>query len=503
MNPNHSISFILAAFALSSSARAEVQPNPLFSDNTVLQRGKRVAVWGKASEGERVQVEFAGQKVQTTAKDGHWMLWLEPMKASSTHQTMTISGQNTLTIKNVLVGEVWVCGGQSNMEWALSKAINGAEAVASAIDPQIRLLMIPKLAVDEPQTEAKVQWKECTSETAKSFSAIGYFFGRNLHKTLNVPVGLIGSNWGGTPAEAWTDHKTLEATPGLNALLERQAKEEAAFDPAKLEAENNKIKTQYEADVAKALAERKPKPSGPRLKLAPKLNHRRPCALYNGMIAPLQPYAIQGAIWYQGENNNGEAKLYQTLFPAMIENWRATWKQGVFPFLFVQIAPHQNMTPEIREAQFLTWQKTPNTAMTVITDLGNAADIHPTQKEPVGDRLALAARALAYGETLEYSGPMFDAMKIQQDKAVLSFKHIGSGLTAKDGNLKGFTIAGADHNFVEAKAEIKDVAVVVSSEKVKAPAAVRYGWANVPNVNLYNNEGLPASPFRTDTESAK
>ena len=270
-----------------------------------------------------------------------------------------------------------------------------------------------------------------------------------------------------------------------------------------MEAENNKIKTQYEADVAKALAERKPKPSGPRLKLAPKLNHRRPCALYNGMIAPLQPYAIQGAIWYQGENNNGEAKLYQTLFPAMIENWRATWKQGVFPFLFVQIAPHQNMTPEIREAQFLTWQKTPNTAMTVITDLGNAADIHPTQKEPVGDRLALAARALAYGETLEYSGPMFDAMKIQQDKAVLSFKHIGSGLTAKDGNLKGFTIAGADHNFVEAKAEIKDVAVVVSSENVKAPAAVRYGWANVPNVNLYNNEGLPASPFRTDTESAK
>ena len=221
------------------------------------------------------------------------------------------------------------------------------------------------------------------------------------------------------------------------------------------------------------------------------------------MIAPLQPYAIEGVIWYQGENNNGEAKLYQTLFPAMIGDWRATWGQGAFPFLFVQIAPHKNMTPELREAQFVTWQKTPNTAMTVITDLGTPEDIHPTRKEPVAGRLALAGRALAYGETIEYSGPVFDGMKVEQDKAVLGFKHIGTGLVAKDGDLKGFTIAGADRNFVAAKAEIKEEAVVVSSEQVKAPVAVRYGWANVPDVNLYNKEGLPATPFRTDTKSAK
>ena len=493
----------LAAFALLPSAWGDVQPNPLFSDNTVLQRGKRVPVWGKASEGERVQVEFAGQKVGTVAKDGRWMLWLEPLKASSTPRIMTVSGQNTVTVKNVLVGDVWVCGGQSNMEWALAKASNGAEAVARAADPQIRLLMIPKLAVDEPRTDTKVEWKECKSETAKSFSAIGYFFGRDLRKVLNVPVGLIGSNWGGTPAEAWTDHKTLETTPGLKMLLDRQAKAEAEFDQVKFDAENAKIKGQYEADVAKALAVGKPKPNGPRLKLAPKRNHRRPCALYNGMIAPLQPYAIEGVIWYQGENNNGEAKLYQTLFPAMIGDWRATWGQGAFPFLFVQIAPHKNMTPELREAQLVTWQETPNTAMTVITDLGTPEDIHPTRKEPVAARLALAARALAYGETIEYSGPVFDGMKIEQDRAVLGFKHVGTGLVAKDGDLKGFTIAGVDQNFVAAKAEIMGAAVVVSSEQVKAPFAVRYGWANVPDVNLYNKEGLPAAPFRTDTKSAK
>ena len=503
MKTVHTLPLFLAAFALMSSARADVQPNPLFSDNTVLQRGKRVPVWGKALEGERVQVEFAGQKVGTVAKDGRWMLWLEPLKASSTPQIMTISGQNTVTVNNVLVGEVWVCGGQSNMSWTLQRAANGAEAVAGAADPQIRLLMIPQLAMDEPQTEAKVQWKECTSETAKRFSAIGYFFGRDLRKVLNVPVGLISSNWGGTPAEAWTDHKTLETTPGLKMLLDRQAKAEAEFDQVKLDAENAKIKEQYEADVAKALAEGKPKPGGPRLKLAPKLNHRRPCALYNGMIAPLQPYAIEGVIWYQGENNNGEARLYQTLFPAMIGDWCATWGQGAFPFLFVQIAPHKAMTPELREAQLVTWQKTPNTAMTVITDLGTPEDIHPTQKEPVAGRLALAARALAYGETIEYSGPVFDGMKVEQDKAVLGFKHVGTGLVAKDGDLKGFTIAGADQNFVVARAEIKGDAVVVSSGQVKAPVAVRYGWANVPEVNLFNKEGLPAAPFRTDTESSK
>ena len=221
------------------------------------------------------------------------------------------------------------------------------------------------------------------------------------------------------------------------------------------------------------------------------------------MIAPIIPYAIKGTIWYQGEANTKKSAEYRTLFPRMIADWREKWAQGEFPFLFVQIAPHMHMFPELREAQLLTWKKTPGTAMAVTTDVGHAQDIHPRQKEPVGARLALAARALAYGEKIEYSGPEFDSMKVDQNRVILTFKHLGTGLMAKDGELKGFTIAGADKKFVDAKAEISGDTVVVTSDQVPAPIAVRYGWSNVPDVNLYNKEELPASPFRTDTESTK
>jgi sialate O-acetylesterase len=218
------------------------------------------------------------------------------------------------------------------------------------------------------------------------------------------------------------------------------------------------------------------------------------------MIVPLQPYAIAGAIWYQGEANSGRAAEYEKLFPAMIKNWRQAWGQGEFPFLFVQIAPHQGMSPEIREAQLVSWQKVPRTAMAVITDIGNETDIHPTQKEPVGARLALAARAIAYGEKITYSGPVYDSMKVDGSRAVLSFKHIGGGLMAKDGDLRGFTIAGADGQFTSATAVIEGDRVVVSGAAVEKPEAVRYGWAKTPDVNLFNKEGLPATPFRTDVK---
>jgi sialate O-acetylesterase len=216
------------------------------------------------------------------------------------------------------------------------------------------------------------------------------------------------------------------------------------------------------------------------------------------MIAPLQPYAIAGAIWYQGEANTGRAAEYRRLFPAMIGNWREAWGQGNFPFLFVQIAPHQRMTPEIREAQLFTWQNVPRTAMAVITDVGNETDIHPTKKEPVGARLALAARAIAYGEKIEYSGPVYDSMKVKGNRVILSFKHVGRGLMAKDGELKGFTIAGAEGDFVTATAKIEGKNLVLSNPSVAKPVAVRYGWASTPDVNLFNTEGLPATPFRTD-----
>jgi sialate O-acetylesterase len=246
----------------------------------------------------------------------------------------------------------------------------------------------------------------------------------------------------------------------------------------------------------------KPTPASPQPKAPahPDGGPHAPASLYNGMLAPIIPYGIKGAIWYQGESNAGQSKQYRTLFPAMIADWRARFKQGDFPFLFVQIAPFKGQPPEIREAQFLTLARVKNTAMAVTTDVGNANDIHPTQKEPVGHRLALAARALAYGEKIEFSGPLYDSMIAKDGKIVLSFKHVGGGLVAKDGELKGFTIAGEDGTFVPAQAKIQGSNIVVSAAGVAAPKAVRYGWENVPDVNLFNQEGLPASPFRTDVD---
>ncbi|MCX7009643.1 MAG: sialate O-acetylesterase, partial [Kiritimatiellaeota bacterium] len=338
----------------------------------------------------------------------------------------------------------------------------------------------------------------CDPKSVESFSAVGYFFGRDLRKALNIPVGMIESDWGGTYAETWTDRATLQKV--LPEAFTRQADAVKAYDPVKAKQQFEQAMIKHKAAVAKAKAEGKPDPRGPRMQADPSTGPNRPCVLFNGMIAPLLPYPICGAIWYQGESNNGRQKEYQTLFPAMIGCWRKVWGCGDFPFLFVQIAPHEGMTPELREAQLISMQKTPNTAMAVITDHGTPKDIHPKAKEPVGGRLALAARALAYGEKIEYSGPVYRKMKIRGDKAVVSFEHLGGGLVAKDGALKGFTIAGSDKKFVAANAVIEDDTVVVSSPDVKAPFAVRYGWANVPEVNLFNKADLPATPFRTDVE---
>jgi sialate O-acetylesterase len=481
-----------------STARAEVKPNSLFSDGAVLQQGVTVPVWGTAKDGERVTVKVAEQTVTTTAKDGRWLVRFKPLQAGGP-LTLTVTGEsNSVVISNVLVGEVWVCSGQSNMAFPLSRAANAAEAIAAARDPQLRLFTVPRSAIDTPAADAPGRWQESSPETAPTFSAVAWFFGRELHKALRVPVGLINSSVGGTPAEAWTSRATLEGDPELKQTLGRYADSINKYDPAAAAAKHKKALEQYKAAVAKAKAAGERPPTTPRSPADPRRSSSRPAGLYNGMIAPLQPYAIAGAIWYQGEANSGRAAEYQKLFPAMIQNWRQAWGQGEFPFLFVQIAPHQRMSPEIREAQLLSWQKVPKTAMAVITDIGNETDIHPTQKEPVGARLALAARAIAYGEKITYSGPTHDSMKVEGARAILSFKHIGSGLMAKGGDLKGFTIAGEDGKFTSATAVIEGDKVVVSGSEVAKPVAVRYGWANTPDVNLFNKEGLPASPFRTD-----
>jgi sialate O-acetylesterase len=477
-------------------ARADVKPHALFADGMVLQRGVKCPIWGMADPGEQVSVslEVASSLVKSTYitdvvradKDGKWKASLDiaPVWAGFPCK-LRFRGKNTITLENVYIGDVWICSGQSNMEMPLSRTHNAEEVIAKSGNPEIRLFTVPKNASDKPLSGFKgdPKWVECNPDTVKSFTAVGYFFGRDLQKALNVPIGLIHTSWGGTRAEAWTRQAVLEA--------HEEWKNEAA-DYAKALAK-------YKETAAKARAEGKKAPRGPNPQNAP-------AALYNAMIAPLIPYAIKGAIWYQGESNAGKAYAYRKLFPTMIQNWRDDWKQGDFPFLFVQLAPYKQIVSEpqesdwaeLREAQLLTSLHCKNTGMAVITDVGDPKDIHPKKKEPVGARLALAARALAYGQKMEYSGPVYDKMTVKDGKVVLHFKHVGKGLEAKEGPLHGFTIAGADRKFYNAQAEIQGDTVLVWCDKVQEPVAVRYGWANYPVVNLWNKDGLPASPFRTD-----
>jgi sialate O-acetylesterase len=500
--------FFLSILLGDLSLFADVTPNGLFADNAVLQRGMRVPVWGTAADGERVSVKFGGQKVSTVTKDGKWKVWLAPMKASSTPQTMTITGSSTVTLNNILVGEVWVCSGQSNMERQLGprppqKPLdNWVQEAASANYPLIREVTVPRTTSTNPLLTLSGTWVVCTPETAPTFTAVGYYFGRDLYKNLNVPIGLIHSSWGGTVAEAWTRHEVLANDPDLSPILNSYDEALALYPDqlAKYKANEQQTLKDYETAVTAAKAAGKPTPPAPKAPVDPVKYQNSPSNLYNGMISPLLPFAIRGVIWYQGESNAPRPKQYQKLFPAMITDWRAQWKEGDFPFLFVQVAPYNLTPPAIREAQLFTALTTKHTAMVVTSDIGDATNIHPTHKEPVGDRLAIAARALAYGQPLEYSGPLYKRAKVSDGKMTIYFTHAASGLTSWEQPLKGFTIAGADKVFVPAQAEIKGQTVVVSSPEVAAPVAVRYGWANVPDCNLYNVAGLPASPFRTDPD---
>jgi len=445
------MTFALAAgLCWQGQAQAEVKLHGLFTEGMVLQQGTRVPVWGTADADEKVTVSIQGQEVSTTAKDGKWRVNLKDLKAGGPFE-MTVKGSNTIEFKDVLVGEVWVCSGQSNMEWSVSGSRNPKETIANSKNSNIRLFFTPKTPNKTPQTElgkwnGPKQWLECGPTTVPNFSAVGYFFGRDLQKARNVPIGLIQSAWGGTPAEFWTSNDVLTSNPALKGM--------------------------------------------------------RGSTGYNGMIRPLVPYAIKGVIWYQGESNAGQANRYRDLFSAMIKNWRDDWKQGDLAFLFVQLAPWEpggKNWPELCEAQLQTAQTVPNTAMVVITDVGDRTDIHPRDKDPVGARLALCAQAIAYDEKITYSGPEYSGMKVEDNKVVLSFKHLGKGLIAKGGPLTGFTIAGADKKFVKAEATIQEDKVIVTSPMVQNPVAVRYGWDSFPVVNLWNRNGLPATPFRTDS----
>ena len=488
---------VIAAAPLfcTAPARADVSLPALISDNMIVQQKTPVRIFGLASPGEKVTVSLAGKSANTTTgANGNWEAKLPAIKAGGPY-TLTVKGNNTITINNVLCGEVWVCSGQSNMERPLTSDADAKTAISASANPRIRLFHVKKARADAVQTDVKAKWEECGPETVGSFSAVGYYFGRDLQKDVKVPVGLIESDWGGTPAEAWTNTENLAQNPLLRSLVDNYPAQKSRYDKALAD---------YTDAKAKAEAENKPAPRRPNL--------FRYSELYNAMIAPLTRYPVAGAIWYQGESNTGRAAQYQSLLPALIENWREAW--GInFPFLVVQLAPYGNNNSsatayaELREAQNKTAQRVPNVGVAVITDVGNEKDIHPKRKEPVGARLALLARKIAYKENVPAFSPSYKDMRIKGNEITVRFENVGNGLTVRAGEtsgevapdtLVGFTLAGADGVFVPAQAEIRGRdTVVVSAAGVSDPVAVRYGFVNFPVVNLWGN-GLPASPFRSD-----
>jgi sialate O-acetylesterase len=484
---------------------ADVTLPAVIGENMVLQRDVDVPVWGWADPGEEVAVAIEGQRVATKAdSSGKWMVKLTPLETGGPFE-MTVAGTNTIILSNVLVGEVWMCSGQSNMEWMVQHCDDGVQEVANAYQPTIRLFSVANNAAAEPLEDCEGRWEICRPSTVGDFSGVGYFFGREIEEELDVPVGLINASWGGTPVETWTSREAQDQEfKGIVEKWEPVLREHTPeIEDYYREMGKSMDDVYYALYAGTAVASR---PTPPQLSVQLPGVPGIPGWCYNAMIAPVVPYAIKGAIWYQGESNANRAYQYRSLFPALIKDWRRVWRQGDFPFLFVQLAnfrkvmdkPKQSNWAELREAQLMTLAL-PKTAMAVAIDIGEADDIHPANKQEVGRRLALGAMEVAYDKDLVHSGPLYDSMVVEGEKIRLRFKHTGSGLVANGGEpLKGFAIAGEDKKFVWADARIEGDEVEVSSRDVRNPVAVRYAWADNPVCNLYNKEGLPASPFRTD-----
>jgi sialate O-acetylesterase len=479
----------------------------------VLQRDMPVPVWGTADASvKQVTVRVGSQSKTVTPDDkGKWSVKLDPLQAGGPFTvevggaapvggpvTVEAAAKNTLNFDDVLVGDVWVCSGQSNMSFPLKSADKAKEEIEAANYPKIRLFSVPRKPSAQPLDSVKGSWEACDPKTAEGFTAVGYFFGRDLQKDLDIPIGLIHTSWGGTVAEAWTDSATLKADPDFAPILKR-GEEYPANYPRLVEQYEKKVKEFEAKNPGEKL------PAALRKPQAPDEDPNLPSVLFNGMVAPLEPFAIKGVIWYQGEANAGRAWQYRKLLPAMIQDWRSTWGEGDFPFLIVQLANYGKDKPdgtsewaELREAQTLTARNVPHCGMAVTIDIGNPANIHPTDKQDVGKRLALQAEKKVYGKDVLEAGPTFISMAVDGPVIGVMFDHVGGGLLAKGGKLEGFSIAGEDQKFVPAEAKIDGSIVDVSSPSVHKPVAVRYGWANSPTCTLFNKEGLPAAPFRTD-----
>lgn len=508
--------FLLLLQLISFVVFADVKFASPFADHMILQRDTKVAIWGTADAGEKISITFNNQKVNTTADaNGNWKVSLAKLSASGPY-VLTASGKNNISIQDVYVGEVWLCSGQSNMDMTVARedrywcgVINEKEEVANANYPTIRVFDVDFTPNQTEQKEVKGKWEIVTPQTVGHLSAAAYFFARDLQAKLKVPVGLITTAFGASTAEAWISKDALKANPKLSFLLDSfNAKLNKFLGDTAAISKYNIAREKWKTDADKAKAEGKDPPRGPRNPDPVKDQHNA-TVLWNGMVAALVPYSIRGALWYQGESNGPTANIYKDIMEALITDWRKQWAQGNFPFMYVQLANHEKLiTDPIKNDPMVTVRdqqlqnlSIPNTAMVVAidnappTDYGN---IHPKNKQEIGKRLSLAAMGLVYGEKIVYSGPLYDKMKVEGNKVRLWFKNTGEGLMAKGDTLKGFAVAGADKKFVFANAVIDGNTIVVSGTDVSNPVAVRYGWAKNPQVNLYNKQGLPASPFKTD-----
>jgi sialate O-acetylesterase len=498
---------LLIALADSSALRADVKLAALFSDHMVLQQGQPVPVWGWADPGEQVTVSAAGQKQSAIAgANRRWMVRLGNLRASSEPIEMTIAGKNSVTIRDILVGEVWLGSGQSNMDFVVSGNLvkypnmaqrfagvtNEEQEIAAADYPKIREFRVPLKMSELPQEDVTGKWQICSPQTVPGFSAIGYLFSRDLQKALGgVPVGFVTSAYGASCAQAWVSRDVLESDPRLKSNMDRFAAQVAAFKSAAANPPATAPTTQGRGGRGGG---------APR---SPFSDQHNPYVLWNAMIKPIQPYAIKGVLWYQGESITEGLQLYPVVMEHVITSWRKEWGQDL-PFYFVQLAAQDanSNRPEVRETQAEAL-KVPDTGMAVAMDIGEKTNVHPKNKQDLSARLARIARARVYGERIEYSGPMYESMKVEGNSIRIRFTHVGGGLVARGGELKWFQIAGADRNFIDATAKIEGDAIVVSATAVSSPVAVRYAWNRWPDgANLYNADGLPAPQFRTDDWAA-
>jgi len=501
------------------SLNAAVKLNSLFCDHMVLQRDQANPVWGWADAGEHVTVSLGQSKVETTAgADGKWSVKLPPQTVGGPALEMTVAGSNSITIHDILIGEVWFCSGQSNMDFTVSKSAKRSYAgvrdeqneVADANHPLIRLYSAEWKMSDDPQPDTEGKWQVCSPETVGDFSAAAYFFGRELQQKLNVPVGLIVCAYGASTCQAWISHDTLAASEEFAPMLDAYAKLKSAFDPVAAKAKYETALAKWEKDDAAAKAKGEKSPKKPGELKGPTQDQHNPCVLFNGMVAPVAGYGIRGAIWYQGESNGIDSgSRYARLQNTMVRNWRSIWNQGDFPFIYVQLPAYKAAAtqpePRAQIARFRQGQtealSEPNTAMAVIVDIGDAKNIHPKNKQEAGRRIGLVAEEKVYKLPVQSSGPVMESAAVEGSTAVVKFTH-GQGLNAKDGKVTGFTLGDDTGKLVWADAKIDGDRVIVSSNEIQSPTSVSYGWADNPPVSLYNDQQLPAWPFWANLKPA-